>query len=30
VTERVVQAADAFTGDAEQADDMTIVTLRVV
>ena len=23
VTERVVQAADAFTGDAEQADDMT-------
>jgi phosphoserine phosphatase RsbU/P len=30
VTERIVQAADAFTGDAEQADDMTVVTLRVV
>jgi phosphoserine phosphatase RsbU/P len=30
VTERVVHAADAFTGDAEQADDMTVVTLRVL
>ncbi len=30
VTERLVQAADAFTGDAEQADDMTVVTLRIL
>jgi phosphoserine phosphatase RsbU/P len=30
VAERVVQAADAFTGEAEQADDMTVVTLRVL
>ena len=30
VTERVVRGADAFTGDAEQADDMTVVTLRML
>ena len=30
VTERLVQAADAFAGEAEQADDMTVVTLRVL
>ena len=30
LTERIVHAADAFAGDAEQADDMTVVTLRVV
>jgi sigma-B regulation protein RsbU (phosphoserine phosphatase) len=29
VTERIVREADAFTGVAEQADDMTVVTLRV-
>jgi sigma-B regulation protein RsbU (phosphoserine phosphatase) len=27
-TQRLIQAADGFTGDAEQADDMTVVTLR--
>ena len=30
MTERIVHAADAFAGDAEQADDMTVVTLRVL
>jgi sigma-B regulation protein RsbU (phosphoserine phosphatase) len=30
ITERIVQGADAFTGDAEQADDMTVLTLRVL
>jgi sigma-B regulation protein RsbU (phosphoserine phosphatase) len=30
ITERVVGGADAFTGDAEQADDMTVVTLRIL
>ena len=30
VVERVVRAADAFSGGAEQADDMTIVTLRAL
>jgi sigma-B regulation protein RsbU (phosphoserine phosphatase) len=30
VTQELVRAADAFTGDAEQADDMTVVTLRVL
>ena len=28
VVSRLVQAADAFTGEAEQADDMTVVVLR--
>ena len=30
ITDAVVRAADAFAGEAEQADDMTIVTLRVI
>jgi phosphoserine phosphatase RsbU/P len=30
ITDQLVQAADAFIGDAEQADDMTVVTLRVL
>lgn len=30
VTEMVVRCADEFTGDAEQADDMTVVTLRIL
>ena len=30
VTQRLVQAADAFAGEAEQADDMTVVTLRAL
>jgi sigma-B regulation protein RsbU (phosphoserine phosphatase) len=30
ITALLVREADAFTGDAEQADDMTVVTLRVV
>lgn len=30
VTDEAVRQADAFTGDAEQADDMTVVTLRVL
>jgi sigma-B regulation protein RsbU (phosphoserine phosphatase) len=30
VTQHIVAAADAFTGAAEQADDMTVVTIRVV
>ena len=29
VTDRLIQGADAFAGEAEQADDMTVVTLRV-
>ncbi|MBI4891642.1 MAG: SpoIIE family protein phosphatase [Acidobacteria bacterium] len=29
ITELIVKAADEFTGDAEQADDMTIVALRI-
>jgi sigma-B regulation protein RsbU (phosphoserine phosphatase) len=28
VTDRLIQGADAFAGEAEQADDMTVVTLR--
>jgi sigma-B regulation protein RsbU (phosphoserine phosphatase) len=30
VTQRLVREADAFTGEAEQADDMTVVTIRVL
>jgi len=30
VTDRLVQGADEFAGEAEQADDMTVVTLRVL
>jgi sigma-B regulation protein RsbU (phosphoserine phosphatase) len=30
ITDAIVRAADDFAGEAEQADDMTIVTLRVV
>jgi len=30
VADRLSQGADAFTGEAEQADDMTVVTLRVL
>ena len=30
VADLLVRSADAFTGDAEQADDMTVVTLRVL
>ncbi|MCC7155798.1 MAG: SpoIIE family protein phosphatase [Bryobacterales bacterium] len=29
ITQRIVEAADAYAGEAEQADDMTIVTVRV-
>ena len=29
VTERLVREADAFAGGAEQADDMTVVTIRL-
>jgi len=29
ITQRIVAAADAYAGEADQADDMTIVTLRV-
>jgi len=30
IVDTVVAAADAFTGDAEQSDDMTVLTLRVL
>jgi sigma-B regulation protein RsbU (phosphoserine phosphatase) len=30
VTDRVVQGAGTFAGGAEQADDMTVLTLRVL
>jgi serine phosphatase RsbU (regulator of sigma subunit) len=28
--DRLVQAADGFAGEAEQADDMTVVAIRTV